>query len=379
MKRINPLHSLPLLASLIVVLSMAVPARINAFHLPSDTIALFQQDSIDSVIERELSPQNYHGEKAPAKDTLWHPDILGNGYEARYINEGSAFDGPVGCTLVRKRAPGHSGRAVLYVHGFNDYFFQSEMGDKYNEQGINFYAVDLRRYGRSLKPWQYPFNVRDMEEYFVDIDSALNQIRRDGNTEITLAGHSTGGLTTALFVAMRGARCGVQRLVTDSPFLAWNFSALYRKVLIPAVGLWGAISPDTKIKQSHCDAYSHSLLRQYHGEWEYNTAWKMVYSPPVTASWVRAISRAQGKLLKNAKNITVPVLVMHSSRGLHACSWEEACMSADIVLDPLMIAERGQKIGAHVTAIDSGIHDLILSEKPVRTAAYDTIFNFINR
>lgn len=331
-----------------------------------------------SVIYRELHPELYKGAKTLSADTLWSPDILA-GYEARQLNLGESFDGPVCCTLVRRLAPERSGKAVLYVHGFNDYFFQSEMGERFNALGIDFYAVDLRRYGRSLRPWQYPFDVRKVDEYFTDIDSALRQVRRDGHTDITLSGHSTGGLTVLAYAAERGARCGVSRVVTDSPFLEWNFSKFYRKVLIPAVGLWGALSPGTKIDQGDCDAYAESLLRRFHGEWEYDTDWKMICSPPVKAGWIRAISRAQSRLMKHGKNITVPVLVMHSANGSHACSWDSACMRSDIVLNPLEIQRRGRKMGRNpvVATIDSGMHDLILSAPHVRQAAYDTIFNFI--
>lgn len=180
------LRSLPLLATLAIVLSVAMPSAIGAGEVLHSIYTEAYFDSIDSVVARELSPQDYRGARLPEADTLWHCDLLGDGYEARYINEGTSFDGPVLCTLVRRKAPGHSGRAVLYVHGFNDYFFQKEMGREFNERGINFYAVDLRRYGRSLRPWQYPFDVRDMQEYFTDIDSALSQIRRDGNTDIKI-------------------------------------------------------------------------------------------------------------------------------------------------------------------------------------------------
>lgn len=332
-----------------------------------------------TTVERELRPELYKGPKTLSVDTMWHEDILGNGYEARSVNLGEAFDGPAVCTLVRKLSKTKSDRAVLYVHGFNDYFFQKEMGDLYADSGYNFYAVDLRRYGRSLRPWQYPFNVRKMDEYFEDIDSALRAVRLDGNRDVSLCGHSTGGLTVALFAAERGKDVGVERVVTNSPFLDWNFSAFYRKILIPTVKLWGALSPDTKIKQGHCDAYAESLLRCYHGEWEYNTDWKMVYSPPVTASWVRAISQAQSRLMKHGKNISVPVLVMHSDRGLDACGWSEACQWSDVVLNPEMIGKRGRKLGESpdVAVIDSGMHDLILSAPRVREAAYDTIFRFI--
>ena len=320
----------------------------------------------------------YKGPKTQVTDTSWHPDIL-DGYEARYVNQGEAFDGPCRSTIIRKLNPKGSRKAYLYIHGFNDYFFQSEMGHRFVDSGYNFYAVDLRRYGRSYQPWQYPFNIRNQEEYFADIDSALNQILKDGNTDITLSGHSTGGLTVALYGAIKGDDTPVKRIVTDSPFLAWNFSAFMRKVAIPVVGFWGKLFKNTKIKQGHCDGYAYSLLKQYDGEWEYNTEWKMIYSPPVTASWVNAISTAQNKVLKNRENIRVPILVMHSSRKIDGCNYTPEFQTGDAVLDPFMLQERGQKLGHQrvVCAIDSGLHDLILSRHEVRDAAYDTIFSFI--
>lgn len=323
-------------------------------------------------------PEKYTGPVEPTTDFSWHPDIL-DGYEARYVDQGTAFDGPCRSTIIRRKCNRSSKKAYLYVHGFNDYFFQKEMGDIFVDSGYNFYAVDLRRYGRSWQPWQYPFNVRDQKEYFNDIDSALAQIRRDGNTDITLSGHSTGGLTVAYMAAMKGARIGVNRVVTDSPFLEWNFSPLMRNVGAPLIGFLSKFSPDSKIKQSHCDGYAYSLLKQYYGEWEYNTDWKMIYSPPVTFSWVGAINRAQSNLIKNGSHIAVPILVMHSSRKIDGCAYTPAFKTGDCVLDPFMIQKQGMKLGRirEVCTIDSGIHDLILSPLPARRAAYDTIFQFL--
>lgn len=324
--------------------------------------------------------KKYNGPKSPTTDTVWHPDIL-DGYEARYVNQGESFDGPCRSTIIRKMCTHKSRKAYLYVHGFNDYFFQSEMGRRFVDSGFNFYAVDLRRYGRSLQPWQYPFDVRNQREYFNDIDSAIAQIRRDGNTDITLSGHSTGGLTVALFAAEKGARCGVGRIVTDSPFLEWNFPAFMRTVAIPAVGFFGQLAPETKIRQSHCDGYAYSLLKSHHGQWEYDTVWKMVYSPPVTAGWLRSIDRAQSSLMKKATHITVPVLVMHSSRRVEGCGWTPEFQKGDAVLNPADIRKRGERLGRkesrQVSQITGGIHDLILSEPKAREAAYDTIFRFI--
>ncbi len=324
--------------------------------------------------------EKYKGPKTPTTDTTWHPDIL-PGYEARYVNQGEAFDGPCRSTIVRKLCKTPSTKAFLYIHGFNDYFFQSEMGERFVDSGYNFYAVDLRRYGRSKEPWQYPFNIRNQKEYFADIDSALVQMRKDGNTDITLGGHSTGGLTVAYFGAEKGDQVGVDRIVTDSPFLEWNFNSFMRNIAAPTIGFFGKIFKNAKIKQGHCDGYAYSLLKEYYGEWTYNTDWKMVYSPPVTASWVGAINTAQSKLMKKAKNIKVPILVMHSSRKIDGCNYTPEFQTGDAVLDPFMLQKRGEKLGTVrvVCAIDSGLHDLILSKERARDTAYDSIFSFIRQ
>ncbi len=326
----------------------------------------------------------YDGPKTVTTDTGWHPDIL-SGYEARYVDQGMQFDGPCRSTIVRKRCATQSRKGFLYIHGFNDYFFQSEMGDRFVDSGYHFYAVDLRRYGRSKEPWQYPYNIRDMRKYYDDIDSAVAQMRRDGVEDITLGGHSTGGLTVISYAVDKAGDIPVRRVVTDSPFLAWNFNSFYRHLLIPGVRNMSAVIKNARIPQGHCDGYAYSLLKEYYGEWIYDTDWKMVYSPPVTFSWVGQIQSTQNKVKKHGDRLSVPVLIMHSSRKVDGCNYDSDFQYGDAVLDPFMIRQVGEKIRrkshqpVEVCAIDSGLHDLILSKKPHRDAAYDTIFSFIRR
>lgn len=332
-----------------------------------------------SLLTAGCAEKHSEARRDKALDTSWHKDIL-DGYEARYVDQGISFDGPCRSTIIRKKCDSLSRRAYLYVHGFNDYFFQKEMGERFVDSGYNFYAVDLRRYGRSLEPWQYPFNVRDRKEYFADLDSAFSQIVRDGNTEITLSGHSTGGLTVLLYGTEGKLARRVDRIVTDSPFLEWNYSPVMRAVVVP-VAFFGRFLPDVKIRQSHCDGYAYSLLKRFRGEWNYDTSWKMIYSPPVTLSWVRYVENAQESLMRNSERIGVPVLVMHSSRKVEGCNWTPAFMKGDAVLDPAMLQRRGEalKCRREVVTISDGLHDLILSPRPVRDAAYDSIFSFMRR
>ena len=326
----------------------------------------------------------YTGPKHVTTDISWHPDIL-QGYEARYVDQGEQFDGPCRSTIVRKKGDRRSRKGVLYIHGFNDYFFQSEMGERFVDSGYHFYAVDLRRYGRSREPWQYPFNIRDMRKYYDDIDSAVVQMRRDGIEDITLFGHSTGGLTVISYGVDKSADIPVKRIVTDSPFLAWNFNSFYRNFLIPGVRNMSVVIKNAKVPQGHCDGYAYSLLKQYDGEWTYDTDWKMIYSPPVTFSWVGQVQSTQNRVKKHGDRLAVPLLIMHSSRKVTGCNYDESFRYGDAVLDPHMIQKTGMQIKkksrhpVEICTIDSGLHNLILSELPHREAAYDSLFSFIRR
>lgn len=113
----------------------------------------------------------------------------------RYVAQPDDYSGPVRCTVVRKQVEADTAsmkRAVLYVHGFNDYFFQREMADSLVAAGYNFYAVDLRKYGRSLMEGNKQYELRAIDEYFADLDSALAIIEADSIGTVALMGHSTG-------------------------------------------------------------------------------------------------------------------------------------------------------------------------------------------
>lgn len=313
----------------------------------------------------------------------WQPDVLGDGYEMRHVDQGTDYTGPVISTIIRKLCPPEPDgasvrRGALYVHGFNDYFFQKEMGDRFVSHGYDFYAVDLRRYGRSLTAGQKPFDVRDMRSYFPDIDSALTVMERSGIDEVILMGHSTGGLTTAYFES----RCHpeiIKALILNSPFLDWNQG--WKERLIPAVCLLGKLFPDFKIPQGQSTAYAESLLRQYHGEWIYNTDWKLIQSPPVTAGWVRAITEAQDALRDGRADIRIPVLLLYSDKSISGGDWTPEHNRADGVLDVNDIRKYGRELGPDVTCakVIGGMHDLVLSAPGVRKALYRYIFGWLDR
>ena len=165
-------------------------------------------------------------------------DVLGPDYEAIELPMGRDAEGEVVATLVRRRgAESGSRRAVLYLHGFVDYFFQTHLADFYVELGFDFYALDLRKYGRSLRPHQTPNFVESLTDYFPEIDEAVRIVRDvDGHGTLLLNGHSTGGLVAALWADRVKGKGLVDGLFLNSPFLDIDEPAVMRGRRRPRAG-----------------------------------------------------------------------------------------------------------------------------------------------
>ncbi|MBQ4982273.1 alpha/beta hydrolase, partial [Acinetobacter baumannii] len=171
------------------------------------------------------------------------PDILGAGYEQLTLNFPDDYEGKVVATLVRKKATQPTQKAVLYIHGFLDYFFQTEMAEQFNAHGYDFYALDLRKYGRSKLPHQIFYNVLDLNEYDAEITQALEIIGQEKHTQVLLAGHSTGGLTATLYAAHHPDHPLIKALWANSPFYDFNLSLVEKKFGIPMLSRVGKYLP----------------------------------------------------------------------------------------------------------------------------------------
>jgi alpha-beta hydrolase superfamily lysophospholipase len=260
---------------------------------------------------------------------------------------------------------------VLYVHGYNDYFFQTHQADFWAERGYDFYALDLRKYGRSLLPHQTPNYISRVTDYFTELDAAAKIIREEeGHDHLVVSAHSTGGLITSLWAHAHRDDSTIAGLFLNSPFFEFNLPALTRATAAPAIGAIGRVRPMGKVTMSG-GTYGRTLHTDHGGEWTFDVAWKPIQGFPARYGWINAIRQAQARLQAGLA-IRVPVLVGASLRSYKHSAWSEEARSADAVLDVEHIARYSSSLGTHVTIVrfEGGLHDLTLSPAPVRKQVF---------
>ena len=213
---------------------------------------------------------------------------------------------------------------MLHVHGFADYFFQTPSADFWVEQGYDFYALDLRKYGRSLRDHQTPNFVTDLAHYYPEIDEAYRRIvERDGHDHVLVSAHSTGGLVMSLWVDDR--QWPVAGLVLNSPWLDLHGSLLLRTAGTKAIDQIGLRRPYLTIPRDVSGFYARSLHRDLDGEWDFDLAWKPLESWPVFAGWLRAVRRGHARAHRGL-DVPAPVLVLTSGASGHPKEYDETLL-----------------------------------------------------
>jgi alpha-beta hydrolase superfamily lysophospholipase len=292
----------------------------------------------------------------------WTEDRLLPGFAARTLEFPDDYDGRVLATLVRLPAGDAPRGAVLYVHGFVDYFFQRHLAERFAAEGYAFYALDLRKHGRSLLPHQHPNFCMDVAEYDTDISAAIDAI----GAPVLLAGHSTGGLICALYAARGERREQVHALWLNSPFFDWKVTP-FKRAQLGFAALTGQAFPFLNDPKALSPMYVRSIHSNYEGEWDFDLTLKPLNGFPAYFGWIGAVLAAQAKVHAGL-DIPCPVLTTHSDE-------------ADIVLDWRHMAKWGRTLGpqATVLAFPGGLHDLVLSRREVRDAVFAGLFSWAVR
>lgn len=291
------------------------------------------------------------------------------------------YEGEVIATLIKSREIQAKHLSVLYIHGFFDYFFHPHLAELFSRQGINFYALDLRKCGHSLLPHQHSNYCKDICEYFEEIDAAIGKITNHENSKLILLGHSLGGLICSAYMIDGSERNRVSALILNSPLFDFNVPSLL-KIIIPSMAkVMSFVLPYGRIRDHSLPVYARSLHKDHHGEWDFNPAWKPLKEGyPVYFAWLNAVSKGFA-LLKKRSEIQVPVLVLHASESIKTKVWDKKLMDADGVLNFRDIVRISKGLGKDVTitGISGGMHDIFLSVEAVRMYAFNQMTVWLDK
>lgn len=311
----------------------------------------------------------------------WAPDLLGGGYEQQVLDLGSDPDGEgeVQAVLVRRlvREGEQVSGAVLYVHGFSDYFFQVAMADFFAERGLAFYALDLRKCGRARQEGQTAHFVSDLALCDEELDAALDLIGTEHpGAPVVASAHSTGGLMLPLWLRRRvdrGLDAGVAGLVLNSPWFDLQGSDAQRGPITQALRVFGKVQP-FRVLPLPLGVYGKTLHTSGTGEWDFDVALKPIDGFPVTVGWLNAVRRGHSRFHRGLE-LDVPALVLRSDATHFSQRYSDESDAADLVLDVTQIQRWAGCIGGEtwVKPVPGARHDVFLSRQPAREAAYDAV------
>ena len=320
--------------------------------------------------------------------------MLGHGFQCTTIELAPDHEGEAVATLVRAPSPstptfltkmGKRTRLaentdVLYIHGWSDYFFQENLAEYWQDNGAQFYALDLRRYGRSIRPGDLEGFIDDLSRYDEEIEAALEIMghgsQKSGQDDaathgrkLVLMGHSTGGLIFSLWANRNPGRA--HAVVLNSPWLEYQLTAAARALVTPVIKAGKKLNPLAQMPSIDFGFYSRTIDINKDGEWSFNEAWRPEHGFAVRPAWLSAILAGHAHVAAGL-DIDAPVFTWLSTRSLLVPKWNPDMNKADVAIDVNIVAERVHKLGKEITLVrlEGAMHDVILSAKPVRTHAF---------
>jgi alpha-beta hydrolase superfamily lysophospholipase len=310
----------------------------------------------------------------------WTDDFLGPGVEAAPLGRGLHGDSG---TLIRfaphRPAAGsapdshgvgtHPSGALLYVHGWSDYFFNQELMHFATARGYRFYALDLPEHGRSLTAGEMPGFVGSAEHYLESVGAAVEAVREDSGRPPVLMGHSTGGLAAALYAQRNEQR--LAGVVLSSPWLVAHGGAatgrLLEAALRPAAMRW----PRGRLPLPARGYFWRAVAKEAGGEWELREDLRPRNAFPVRLGWLHGVLEGQ-RMLRTGPRLRVPVLLLASTTSDTGLVWREHMRERDAVLSiaPMRRAAAGLCDDLDEALVEGGLHDVLLSSGAVRAEAY---------
>lgn len=307
-------------------------------------------------------------------------DFLGTPFQTRKIIPNAAYPSEV-CHLIRY-PKNTATKAILYVHGYTDYFFQTDFAATISQLNYHFYAIDLKGYGRSIQSSGPPNSCDRIKDYFYDLYAALSVMKKDNIQEVVLLGHSTGGLITSYFLDWLESNPKkelpkITGHILNSPFLTLPFPPHRLNWMTRLIKGLTTCFPFYRTHSYKDKLYAKTIHQRFEGEWNYRLDWKPSHGFYMSYRWLKEILAAQEVL--SSCRIHTPTLLCRSSKSTYNAKEVRSMRVGDGVLDVESMQEAANKIFSCLATdvIENGFHDLALSSEPARQAYQQAIKDWL--
>ena len=268
--------------------------------------------------------------------------------------------------------------ALIWIHGYNDYYFHFHVGNELLKNGYDVYAITLRNFGKIAKDRRYIHYVKSWNSYFEDINNSLQWITKNKkHKKFVLYGHSTGGLISTIYMNEGKYKNIFNGLILNSPFFDFYGSDL-EEFMIKYIFYYIAYIFPTFVASSGSNKiykvpFYKNMLKRYH----FNQNYKLTYPSHVFVSYLQNAAYQQNRIQNNKINISKPILVLHSEKSTR---WPECNDNTDCVLDVNEIKKYSKLIGNNVKlqSLNGAIHDVLLSKDKISKKGIDYVTKFLN-
>lgn len=306
------------------------------------------------------------------------PDYLGPTYRSRVVyldaSDGATPEGQsdIAVLVYEEDAAGlvaESGVATLYLPGFSDTFYQTDLSDAWRRLSIPLVALEMRRDGRAVRSETTRGDLRDLRVRNEEIGAAIDFLRNElGAQKVVLVAHSLGALNAQLWVSEHPET--VDALVYVSPWLEHRVTPIERSALSHTNNVIGRVAPRS-ILGLFPPYYPRSLHVEYGGEFYFSPRHKPLKTIPIHAGFYRAVHIAQRQVQAGELKVDIPAFVAFSDR-----SGNSLIPSADDLAtrDCVLNVEENRRWASEVSTrtvvreIPGARHDIAVSRKPVREA-----------